>query len=379
MKLHITHIFAVISLVPIAATAVAADRLVPSQYLTIQAAIDAAVNGDTVIVAAGEYQESIRFNGRAITVRSSSGADLTTIEKPPTGPSSPTVTFSDAESNSSILDGFTIRGGTGLFTPIWVSDGYQFGGGVYSSNASPLVRNCIITDNHCGTYHSRGGGIYVSGGAPRFEHCDITANSANGGYGSGGGIHVAAGAPAFLDCTIKGNSVSSYHSGNCGGLAVAGGSPTMINCRITGNSASGGVGGMCVGSSTTLERVYVGSANGSTLYAGDFADGGGNDLDGDCNDNGTADATDIASGYSDDSDGDGMPDECRCRHYPAIICCPADITGNSAVDGVDLSALIGAWGTDGSGGEFDADITNDSIVDGADLAIMLSGWGVCPN
>jgi hypothetical protein len=136
---------------------------------------------------------------------------------------------------------------------------------------------------------------------------------------------------------------------------------------------------MCVGSSTTLERVYVGSANGSTLYAGDFADGGGNDLDGDCNDNGTADATDIASGYSDDSDGDGMPDECRCRHYPAIICCPADITGNSAVDGVDLSALIGAWGTDGSGGEFDADITNDSIVDGADLAIMLSGWGVCPN
>ena len=59
--------------------------------------------------------------------------------------------------------------------------------------------------------------------------------------------------------------------------------------------------------------------------------------------------------------------------------CPGDISGNNSVDGVDLSVLLGVWGTDGSGGEFDADVTNDGIVNGADLTIILGGWGPCPN
>ena len=59
--------------------------------------------------------------------------------------------------------------------------------------------------------------------------------------------------------------------------------------------------------------------------------------------------------------------------------CSGDISGNNKVDGVDLSVLLGVWGTDGSGGEFDADVTNDGIVNGADLTIILGGWGPCPN
>ena len=73
-----------------------------------------------------------------------------------------------------------------------------------------------------------------------------------------------------------------------------------------------------------------------------------------------------------------MPDECRCRHYPSIICCPADISGNNAVDGVDLAALLGMWGTNGQG-KFDCDIDNDGLVGGSDLAVVLSDWGPCPN
>ena len=57
--------------------------------------------------------------------------------------------------------------------------------------------------------------------------------------------------------------------------------------------------------------------------------------------------------------------------------CAGDVTGNGAVDGVDLAAVLGAWGTDG-GGEFPCDVDHDGIVNGADLAQVLGSWGACP-
>lgn len=51
--------------------------------------------------------------------------------------------------------------------------------------------------------------------------------------------------------------------------------------------------------------------------------------------------------------------------------CIADIDGNDAVDGVDLSALLAAWATPA------ADLNGDGTVDGLDLAVMLAGWGPC--
>src|SRR5262245_23192392 len=53
---------------------------VPADYPTIQSAINAANNGDTVLVAPGTYYENINFNGKAITVTSSSGASATIID-----------------------------------------------------------------------------------------------------------------------------------------------------------------------------------------------------------------------------------------------------------------------------------------------------------
>ena len=50
---------------------------------------------------------------------------------------------------------------------------------------------------------------------------------------------------------------------------------------------------------------------------------------------------------------------------------PADITGDGIVDGADLARVLGAWGTDASGG----DVNGDGIVDGADLALVLANWG----
>ena len=54
-------------------TAGAATINVPAGQPTIQAAINAASNGDTVLVAPGTYRENINFMGKAITVTSSGG------------------------------------------------------------------------------------------------------------------------------------------------------------------------------------------------------------------------------------------------------------------------------------------------------------------
>ena len=56
--------------------------------------------------------------------------------------------------------------------------------------------------------------------------------------------------------------------------------------------------------------------------------------------------------------------------------CPADLITDGIVDGIDLAAILGAWGT--SGGIHGGDIDFDGIVSGSDLAFVLSGWGPCP-
>ena len=56
--------------------------------------------------------------------------------------------------------------------------------------------------------------------------------------------------------------------------------------------------------------------------------------------------------------------------------CPADIIRDGVVDGIDLGAILSAWGT--SGGTIDTDINNDGVVNGLDLSYILGGWGPCP-
>jgi len=77
-------------------------------FPSIQAAIDAAADGDEVVVAPCTYFESIDFLGKAITLRSSDGAQVTTIDG--TG-SVHVVRCISGEGPETVLDGFTITGG----------------------------------------------------------------------------------------------------------------------------------------------------------------------------------------------------------------------------------------------------------------------------
>ncbi len=57
--------------------------------------------------------------------------------------------------------------------------------------------------------------------------------------------------------------------------------------------------------------------------------------------------------------------------------CAGDVIRDNMVDGIDLGAILGAWGS--TGGAIDTDVNNDGIVNGLDLAAVLSGWGPCSN
>jgi len=70
---------------------------VPASQPTIQAAINAAVNGDTVLVAPGIYPENIDFNGKAIMVTSSDGSASTIIDG---GQNGVVVSFTHADFQS---------------------------------------------------------------------------------------------------------------------------------------------------------------------------------------------------------------------------------------------------------------------------------------
>ena len=55
--------------------------------------------------------------------------------------------------------------------------------------------------------------------------------------------------------------------------------------------------------------------------------------------------------------------------------CPADVSHDGIVNGVDLAILLSAWGTNGAAGG--TDINGDGTVNGNDLTVRLSGWGYC--
>ena len=172
-----------------------------------------------------------------------------------------------------------------------------------------------------------------------------------------------------------GLSVRSNGSLVFGSCCTAGGSET----NTPANTVSLGVWAhvACTSSIAGVRRIYVNGALAGEGFAVDY----GQQLPKILIGRDRLDCCDRFRGAIDDLRFYSRPlsaTEVATLHAPTAPC-PGDISGNGAVDGVDLSVLLGVWGTDGSGGEFDADVTNDGIVNGADLTIILGGWGPCPN
>jgi len=150
--------FLFIAIVLFAAPAHGATLVVPDESVTIQTAINTAMVGDTVLVKSGTYAENINFLGKAITVRSISGAENTIIDA---GGNGNGVMFESGEQLDSVLDGFTIINARGLnnhgikcyqgsatITNNIIKDNENAGIVLYKSNS--IVRNNVIYGNQGG-------------------------------------------------------------------------------------------------------------------------------------------------------------------------------------------------------------------------------------
>ncbi len=206
------HLFAAL-LVTVALTFTAnADILnVPDPFSSIQAAIDAAVDTDEVVVAAGTYFETINFLGKAITVRSSDGPAVTTIDAQGAGS---VVTCNSGEGPGTVLEGFTITGGTGFLI-----DGSTHGGGMNNFLSSPTVTNCEFSGN---TAVVNGGGMNnLNGSSPTVTNCTFAGNTADVGGGMRcATLAVECNAVGAGDALFPGVNLSWVGNAGCWGVCL---------------------------------------------------------------------------------------------------------------------------------------------------------------
>lgn len=356
-----------------ASAAYGADRLVPQQYPTIQAAVNASSNGDRVIVSPGLYRESVRFLGKSVMLEGVSAAETANTILTGTGVPGPAVFVSDST-------GYV--GTVGLRNLTVTSEGVQEpsqAAGVIVSylgtGATFLLEHCIFRDIRSSSTDA--GAVFLGHPSSLVRDCLFMRNSSTV---HGQAIYAYDNVQAVVE-----NSVFIDHTFGTGTFYSRIGANILVRNCVVRNS---NVLNAHFQTGTVTFQNNTGCSIGA-LSNGGYVDGGGNnwngpcpDCDGngvidlqevlfegaDCNGNGTVDACDLAANPLLDRNGDGILDACQCI---------PDITGNGVVDGIDLAAVLGAWGSAGKG-EFVADVTGDGQVDGADLAVVLSGWGPCP-
>ena len=389
----------------------ATKRLVPQQYATIQAAVNAAVAGDTVLITGGSYSETVNTLGKSILVSALVGSGDVLLSAPDNQRS---IRCISGETSACIIRGIHF---------VSTSAKNVVSGGIHIANASPRVENCWIDGVKSAiTIGSWGGAVDVVSGNPRFVNCLFEHNQVvTTTWADGGAFVVRSGSTVLEGCTFRDNS-----SGQGSDLFINGNptaSATLFHCTFTGASGNGfgariynygpGDGSVVVNlndcdfsaisqsvnslvhgwdsvnmTRTRFENCATGqsgaliSQHRSQLILSlcDFANNSvGALVSVDPTQGGTAIIStssfcgNTPMGPSFDNillDGGG--------NSVSQQCCVADISGNGEVNGVDLAELLNAWGTDGQG-EFDADIDDDGIVAGSDLGFVLSGWGTCPN
>ena len=188
---------------------------VPGDYQSIQTAINAAVDGDLILVAPGTYNESVNFLGKNITVRSDGDGDPATYDVLPEATIQEShIDFNSGETEEATLDGFTVGGA--------INTGY---GGSY---ASPTIKNCIFKSGSC----LDGCGAHVWRSSATFINCVFYSGDAGS---DGGGLKVGPESWAtVLNCTFFGNNANYGGALSC----IESSSATIINSIFWGNSAS---------------------------------------------------------------------------------------------------------------------------------------------
>ena len=224
----------------------------------IQSAIDAATNGDEILVNNGIYQTGGRvvygaLNNRvvvnkAVTVQSVNGPAVTAIQGSPVpGDSAVRCVYM---TNNATLAGFTITNGATRSAGDATLD--QSGAGIFCESSNSTILNCVVMAN---VAQNNAGGIYQG----TVSNCLIEYNSCGSfNVGNGGGACNS----TLANCILTGNS-----AGHLGGAAYG---STVNYCTLTDNGAViGGAAHTCVLRNSLLANnsgvAYGGGAYGSSL------------------------------------------------------------------------------------------------------------------
>ena len=259
-----------------------------------------AVDTDEIVVAPGTYYETINLLGKAITLQSTDGPDVTIIDARQAGS---VVSCVSGEGRDTVLSGLTIRGGLATegggmhnssSSPTVTNcnfidnDASYLGGGMCNRNANPLVTDCTFIGNRCLGAGGTGGGAILfnhgfvapdaavlrcefydnegfNGGAVAsvvynnntgtliFVDCIFVGNLATG---FGGAVYNQKTTPLLVNCTLAGNQVISKEYGFGGGMySTNAARPLLVNCTVADNTAEVSGGGLYTNGLFTLSSL----------------------------------------------------------------------------------------------------------------------------
>jgi hypothetical protein len=245
-----------------------------ADFYYIQDAVDAASDGDEILVYPGTYTDTgdnvVDMNGKSVWLHSIDGPETTIIDGEDARRG---IIYVNAKSAS--LGGFTIQN---CYAPLigWDNgDDLRLGGGLYIGDSSLVMTNCTIDSNDASGSIGWGGGVFSKNAINLvFKDCTFSNNF---GDRDGGGIFHYYSTFELENCTFESNAASE----GGGGLFLQAGSGTIVGCIISNNSALTGIVGSLgggihnMGGVLTLTDTTVCGNTPDQIY-GAWTDGGGN-------------------------------------------------------------------------------------------------------